>query len=59
MKNEYSLWKGPSIKIADLANENTELRVELGERRKLVAPNNLFSERYFQVEDTEILWHDG
>ena len=34
MKNEYSHWTGPSIKIADLANENTELRVELGEKKK-------------------------
>ena len=25
MKGEYSLWKGPSIKIADLANKNTGL----------------------------------
>ena len=28
-------------------------------RRNLLAQHNLFSERYFQVEDTETLWHEG
>ena len=38
MKSEYSLRTGPSIKIADLANENTELHVELGEKKKFTCP---------------------